>query len=298
MDEPSWGPSAPPPGSRPASPGLAGPSLNDAQSGLVAAYLPLAARMAAHWSANRPWHREDFRDAAIDGLIATARAFESGHEVGFATFARKCIRFYLLRKARECRSRPRFVSLYGDPDIGNGIVREPATHDPDRDEAIDLGWMLARLPGECREYVRLRFLEGATLKQVAARMRVGHPKVEEIGRSSLELLRASVPTGLAVERQRRSRIAGRGRARPVRLEVVDGMVPVIGLAEFAGVHRASALKMLKRMGIRPEKRPWSKRTGSPMSVVTPADAMRFIERRGADRSDPEATIFATEGGGR
>jgi RNA polymerase sigma factor (sigma-70 family) len=164
------------------------PPLTAAQRDLVAANLGLAYGEARRPGRRRSGDLQAVDDAAVDGLIRAARAFDPGLGYRFSTLATICarnaIRGVAIHANRARRRAPApLVSLEA-----SGI--EPAAraaspdHDAGRFEAL-LGPLRAR----DREVLRIRFAEGLTLRAAGDRLGCTREWVRKIEVGALARLR-------------------------------------------------------------------------------------------------------------
>jgi len=174
-------------------PGSAQPPLTRAQSQLVADNVGLAIHLARLFGRNRPEMVEDFDDAAIDGLILAARAYEPARGWKFGTVVSRCVRYaiiarikYLGRSVRNPGPDIRIVGLHSGDD---GVPVEPPWEPRLADGTPDFEGLIARLPVAERAVLRLRYVGGMTYAEIGDELGFSRQRAHQLERLALGRLR-------------------------------------------------------------------------------------------------------------
>lgn len=153
---------------------------------LAAAHLPLALAIARR-SARDPRDRESTADAAVDALIAAARAFDPARGLQFATLvgasARRAIKDRRNWDHRAKRAPARDVLPLRPDDSGLAVPGRL----PDDDEDFD--GLLAPLSADLRAILRLRHGEGLDGAATARRLGISRRWAWACERRALATLR-------------------------------------------------------------------------------------------------------------
>lgn len=159
--------------------------------------------LAGWWLRENPWAARWFgEDAYGMALAAIARAAgEFRPELGFAftTYASQCIRYAMLREAdhrEHPKRKARVVSLHAElgPDRVTLLDMVPDRPADERDltasEAADrVADLLRRVTPREREVLRLRYLDGLTLSEVADRLGISNERVRQIEKIAIRRIK-------------------------------------------------------------------------------------------------------------
>jgi hypothetical protein len=169
--------------------------LTPEQSALAARHAGLAYHMVEAAQFRRPELWVEFRDAATDALINSARLFDESRPAKFAGLLRKQMRWAVARVhgaappkgfRRQKTGLPYPCTLSGTDLAVNASA-------PSGEAAVDgADWVagcLCRLPPQQREICRLRFLEGIRQRGIAKRMGLTDLKVHQLIADSVAFLR-------------------------------------------------------------------------------------------------------------
>ncbi len=159
------------------------PALTDAQSRLAADNVKLAYYLARKFESLAPdLRREDVDDAAIDGLILAARAFDPARCSKFSALANRCIRHSILasghRANARCRRPDRPVCSIDDDDYKGEMPLAPEVDLAD--DGPDFRSMVLHLEPREREVLTARFRDGRKLWEVGGRLGVTRERARQI----------------------------------------------------------------------------------------------------------------------
>lgn len=129
--------------------------LTAAQWGLVVSSLPLARWIAARRSMNTPWRRQDYEDAAVDGLIDAARIFDPAIGRPFSHLATVIAKRRIMNLDRvACRVRGPVDALDAPRE---GAVDMVAVDGRVSDDDVDFAALIAVLGPLERRMLSLKF---------------------------------------------------------------------------------------------------------------------------------------------
>lgn len=164
--------------------------LDDAQSKLVADNLGVAYFLALRFGRNRPNLKQEFEDAAIDGLIDAARSYNPARGLAFGTLAGKCIRNRIIYRIKYLNigvRRPELPIL--SLDHGDGDTCVLAVEDPGIvDDGPDYEAMIAPLDDREKVIMRGRSRDGLTLQAIGDHLGITRERVRQIEGQALRKL--------------------------------------------------------------------------------------------------------------
>lgn len=158
------------------------PPLTDAQRDLAGANYPLALHVARRLA--RPGRLEEYRDAAVDGLLMAARAYDPGRGAGFATLAG----LYMARSISDKEKYLRRSCRRPDPPRRDAAP-EPWVPPRIPDDDVDFEALVAALPPRDRLLLRLRYRDGLARRVIAARLGTTRAWATELDARALGRLR-------------------------------------------------------------------------------------------------------------
>lgn len=156
--------------------------------------------LAYHWAGSFASDGEADRDAAVNGLIRAAQGFDPERGYKFSTYATYCIRSALHDALRQRMSeRAHAAMLFSDLDCLHPHPKEAETIDWLAElgvcdpEPVDLSGLFAAarslLNSRWWQVLRLRYLEGLSLRETGKRLTLSKERVRQIEKDALEKLR-------------------------------------------------------------------------------------------------------------
>jgi RNA polymerase sigma factor (sigma-70 family) len=170
---------------------------------LIARFKPLYLRAMRHSD------RDGVHQAALCGLLDGVRCWKPGKDGGRDTKLNTLMMFHVANKVDRFLKGERGDDVPFELNLSAAVNREddeewlPASELPDtRAESPDegamaaesrevLGRLLAVLPARERDIIRLRHLEGRTLNQVAAELRLTRERVRQLGEAAMAKMEAA-----------------------------------------------------------------------------------------------------------
>lgn len=164
-------------------------ALTAEQRELAGRYARLVNGPVRLWAAKCPHLADEVRDAAIDGLIESARLFDPARNVRFATFALYRIRHRIIDAIKKSKAQKRGDGKTVSLEVADfGAVSPLAMEDRHGDWLCEE--LLALMPVRQREITRLYFLEGLIYREIAERIGLSSTShVYELQHTSLAELR-------------------------------------------------------------------------------------------------------------
>lgn len=165
----------------------------------VSSLLPKVRRMADHYRAVvwNPADQEDLAQEGALGLLEAAARYEPSRGAGLGTYGARRAQGAMLDHVRS-------LARHGREKPACGVPEDRDPWDPRRDESRSpesrvmvrrfrrfLAGPGAALQGLEADVVRLRYLEGRSVREVAADLQTSPPTVLRIERRALERLRSA-----------------------------------------------------------------------------------------------------------
>jgi RNA polymerase sigma factor (sigma-70 family) len=164
-----------------------GTALSAEQRALVTAYLPLARKMSTRFAVDYPSiDGEDFRGIAFLALTEAALAFDTDRGTHFSQYAGPRIRGALIDAVRAylCDRAEASGSLYVVLDVADPAPSHEAT--VDSAEAFEA--LIDSAPAKYQDVLWLTFAVGLTQAEIARRLGVTQPRVNQLLREALMCL--------------------------------------------------------------------------------------------------------------
>ena len=134
---------------------------------LAAKYWPLARNLAKRFKAAYPKYVDEFDSAASVRLVECAGAFDRAHGIAFATYARHRI-IWALRDVERTIYRDSLNRERLSLKVFDGT--HPAEAEAMLESLDEIERLMLGLPESARDLYRQAFLEGATYREIAAKI--------------------------------------------------------------------------------------------------------------------------------